>query len=129
MIPIKAKSPELAWLFYEFAMYEKAGYTSVYGPNATYPNGLNTSLPSVKSALNGEALFKPVAALGNEDLWPVDTRAALAIPAGYRIPTWFNQAANYLGVNMQKMIDGSMGVEDVIAQSTTQIQKNLVDRQ
>ncbi|MBO0813156.1 MAG: extracellular solute-binding protein [Microlunatus sp.] len=129
VIPLKAKNPELAWLFYEFAIYNKAGYSTVYGPNATYPNGLNTSLPSVKAALNGPALFKPVSQLGNQDLWPVDTKAALAIPPGYRIPPWFNQAANYLGVNMQKMIDGSMSVDDVISKSTEQIQKNLVDRQ
>ncbi|SDS17715.1 ABC transporter substrate-binding protein [Microlunatus soli] len=129
VIPLKAKNPELAWLFYEFALYNKKGYSTVYGPNKTYPNGLNTSLPSVKAALNGPALFKPVEQLGNQDLWSVDTKAALAIPAGYRIPPWFNQAANYLGVNMQKMIDGSMSVDDVISKSSDQIQKNLVDRQ
>ncbi|WP_460810046.1 ABC transporter substrate-binding protein [Microlunatus endophyticus] len=129
VIPLKAKNPELAWLFYEFALYNKIGYSTVYGPNKTYANGLNTSLPSVKAALNGPALFKPVSQLGNQDLWPVDTKAALAIPPGYRIPPWFNQAANYLGVNMQKMIDGSMSVDDVISKSTEQIQKNLVDRQ
>lgn len=129
VIPLKAKNPDLAWLFYEFAVYEKAGYTKVYGPNATYPNGLNTSLPSVKSALKGEALFKPVSQLGNQDLWPVDTKAALDIPAGYRIPAWFNSAANYLGVNMQKMIDGKMEVDQVISTSVQQITKNLLDRQ
>lgn len=129
VIPLKAKNPELAWLFYEFALYDKQGYSAVYGPNETYPNGLNTSLPSVKAALNGPPLFKPISQLGNQELWPVDTKAALAIPAGYRIPTWFNQAANYLGVNMQKMIDGSMSVDDVISKSSEQIQKNLVDRQ
>jgi lactose/L-arabinose transport system substrate-binding protein len=128
VIPLKAKNPELAWLFYEFALYEKQGYSTVYGPNDTYPNGLNTSLPSVKSALSGEALFKPVQALGNQELWPVDTKGALAIPPGYRIPAWFNRAADYLGVNMQKMIDGQLDVDGVIEQSVTQIQKNLVDR-
>lgn len=129
IIPRKAKNPELAWLFYEFAMYDKQGYTKVYGPNDTYPNGLNTSLPSVKPALQGEPLFKPVSALGNQDLWPVDTKSALAIPPGYRIPAWFNRAADYLGVNVQKMIDGKLDVDGVIEQSTQQIQKNLVDRQ
>lgn len=129
VIPLKAKTPELAWLFYQFAVYDKTGYTTVYGPNATYPNGLNTSLPSVKSALQGDPLFKPVAALGNQELWPVDTKSALAIPPGYRIPAWFNRAADYLGVNMQKMIDGKMSVDDVISQSSEQIQKNLVERQ
>lgn len=129
VIPQKAKNPELAWLFYEFAIYAREGYTKVYGPNNTYPNGLNTSLPSVKAALQGAPLFKPVAALGNQDLWSVDTAAAQAIPAGYRIPSWFNSAASYLGVNMQKMIDGKASVDEVISTSVDQINKNLVKRQ
>lgn len=129
VIPRKAKNPELAWLFYEFALYDKEGYTKVYGPNDTYPNGLNTSLPSVKAALQGPPLFKPVAALGNQDLWSVDTEAAQAIPAGYRIPPWFNSASRYLGVNMQKMIDGKSSVDEVISTSVDQINKNLVKRQ
>jgi ABC-type glycerol-3-phosphate transport system substrate-binding protein len=129
VIPKKAKNPQLAWLFYEFAMYDPAGYGTVYGPNDTYPNGLNTALPSVKAALEGPPLFKPVAALGNQDLWSIDTEAAKAIPPGYRIPSWFNSAAAYLGVNMQKMIDGKASVDEVINVSVEQITKNLVDRQ
>jgi lactose/L-arabinose transport system substrate-binding protein len=129
VIPQKAKNPQLAWLFYEFALYDQEGYSTVYGPNATYPNGLNTALPSVKAALEGPPLFKPVPALGNQDLWSVDTEAAKAIPPGYRIPPWFNKAAGYLGVNMQKMIDGKSSVDEVISVSIEQIQKNLVDRE
>jgi lactose/L-arabinose transport system substrate-binding protein len=129
VIPLKAKNPELAWLFYEFALYTKEGYRTVYGPNDTYPNGLNTALPSVKAALQGDALFKPIAALGNQDLWAVDTAAAKEIPPGYRIPSWFTSAAGYLGVNVQKMIDGKMSVDQVISTSVDQITKNLVNRQ
>ena len=128
VIPAKAKNPQLAWLFYEHAIYDPAGYKAVYGPNATYPNGLNTSLPSVKAALTGPPLFKPVTQLGNQDLWPVDTKAALAIPAGWRIPSWFNQAATYLGSDLQKLMDGKLGVDAVINESAAAIQKNLVDR-
>lgn len=134
VIPQKGKNPELAWLFYEFAMYDKEGYSTVFGPTDTrlakrpYPNGLNTTLPSVKAALEGPALFKPVAALGNQDLWSVDIQAAKAIPPGYRNPSWFNSAASYLGVNMQKMIDGKSSVDEVISVSVEQIKKNLVNR-
>ena len=100
VIPAKAANPQLAWLFYEHAIYSSAGYTGVFGSNSVYPNGLNTALPSVKSALSAPTpLFKPLAGLGNESLWEVGTAASLAIPAGYRIPSWFDQAANYLGAN------------------------------
>ena len=128
VIPAKAANPHLAWLFYEFAIYESAGYSAVFGSNSVYPNGLNTALPSVKSALNGPSLFKPLAGLGNESLWDVSTKASLAIPAGYRIPSWFDQAANYLGSNLQKLMDGKMSVEDVVKKSASDIQTNLVDR-
>ena len=128
VIPAKAANPHLAWLFYEFAIYNSAGYSAVFGSNSVYPNGLNTALPSVKSALNGPSLFKPLAGLGNESLWDVSTKASLAIPAGYRIPSWFDQAANYLGSNLQKLMDGKMSVEDVVKKSASDIQTNLVDR-
>jgi ABC-type glycerol-3-phosphate transport system substrate-binding protein len=128
VIPAKAANPHLAWLFYEFAIYETAGYSAVFGSNSVYPNGLNTALPSVKSALNGPSLFKPLAGMGNESLWDVATKASLAIPAGYRIPSWFDQAANYLGSNLQQLMDGKMSVDDVVKKSAADIQTNLVDR-
>jgi lactose/L-arabinose transport system substrate-binding protein len=129
VIPAKAANPQLAWLFYEHAIYSPAGYAGVFGSNSVYPNGLNTALPSVKSALNPSTpLFKPLAGLGNESLWEVGTAASLAIPAGYRIPSWFDQAANYLGANLQKLMDGKMSVDEVVKNSAADIQKNLVDR-
>ncbi|MFJ9249156.1 ABC transporter substrate-binding protein [Streptomyces sp. NPDC101776] len=130
VIPAKAAEPDLAWLFYEHAVYSPEGYKAVFGSNSVYPNGLNTALPSVKSALDpASPLFKPLPGLGNQNLWEVGTKASLAIPAGYRIPSWFTQAATtYLGPNLQKLMDGKMSVADVIKKSTSDIQTNLVDR-
>jgi hypothetical protein len=34
----------------------------------------------------------------------VGTAASLAIPAGHRIPSWFDQAASYLDANLQKLM-------------------------
>jgi lactose/L-arabinose transport system substrate-binding protein len=129
VIPAKSANPEVAWRFYEHAVYSPEGYRAVFGSNAVYPSGLNTALPSVKSALNGTSLFKPLAGLGSTSLWEVGTKASLAIPAGYRIPSWFDQAATtYLGANLQKLMDGKMSVDDVIKKSVSDIQTNLVDR-
>ena len=128
VIPAKAANPQLAWLFYEHAIYSPEGYKQVFGSNSVYPNGLNTALPSVKGALNGPSLFKPLPQLGNTSLWDVAAKASLAIPPGYHIPTWFDQAASYLGSNLQKLMDGKMSVDDVIKQSASAIKTNLVDR-
>jgi ABC-type glycerol-3-phosphate transport system substrate-binding protein len=128
VIPAKAANPQLAWLFYEHAIYSSEGYTAVFGSNTVYPNGLNTALPAVKSALTGSSLFKPLAGLGNQSLWEVATVASLATPAGYRIPAWFDQAATYLGANLQKLMDGKMSVDDVVKNSAADIQTNLVNR-
>jgi lactose/L-arabinose transport system substrate-binding protein len=129
VIPAKAKNPELAWLAFEYLVFKPAGYQAVYGPNSVYPNGLNTSLPSYKPALNpDQPLFKPVAALGNQDIWSIFTKAADTVPGGYSIPSWFNRAVPYLGNNLQKLLGGSMSVDDVLSNSTQQIQKNLITR-
>ncbi|HXR70364.1 ABC transporter substrate-binding protein [Actinocrinis sp.] len=128
IIPAKAAQPQLAWLFYEHAIYSPEGIKQVFGPNAVYPNGLNTALPSVKSALSGPSLFNTLPQLGNTSLWEVGAPASLGIPAGYHVPTWFNQAANYLGANLQLLMDGKMSVDDVIKQSVSGIKTNLVQR-
>jgi lactose/L-arabinose transport system substrate-binding protein len=129
VIPAKAKNPQLAWTFYEHLVYSPEGYTKVFGPNPVYPNGLNTALPSVKSALSSPTpLFKPISQMNNQPLWQIDTQAGLAIPPGYRIPTWFDQAANYLGSNLQQLMTGKMSVDEVISKSVSGIQKNLVNR-
>jgi lactose/L-arabinose transport system substrate-binding protein len=128
VIPAKAAQPDLAWLFYEHALYSTEGITQDFGPNAVYPDGLNTALPSVKSALQGAPLFHALPQLGNTSLWDVAAQASLAIPPGYHIPTWFDQAANYLGSNLQLLMDGKMSVDDVISTSVSGIKTNLVDR-
>ena len=119
---------DLAWLFYEHALYSEEGIKQDFGPNTVYPNGLNTALPSVKSALQGAPLFNKLPQLGNTSLWDVAAKASLAIPPGYHIPTWFDQAANYLGSNLQLLMDGKMSVDDVISKSVSGIKTNLVDR-
>lgn len=129
VIPAKAKSPELAWLFYEHLVYKKQGYTAVYGPNSIYPGGLNTSVPSYKPALNPAApLFKPFPELGNQDLWSVAVKSGREVGRGTPLPTWWTGAVDYLGSNLQKLMDGQMTPEEVIAKSTAAIQKNLINR-
>jgi ABC-type glycerol-3-phosphate transport system substrate-binding protein len=129
VIPAKAKSPELAWLFYEFAIYSTEGYTKVFSKNSVYPTGLNTVVPSVKSALDAnKPLVDKLPQLGGVDNWGISTTAALQIPGGFRLPSWYGQAAKYLGANIQQLMDGKMSVDDVISKSTTDIKKNLIDR-
>jgi len=128
IIPARAKSPELAWLWYEHLLFTAEGYRTVYGPSATYPRGLNTSVPSYEPALDGPPLFEPVAALGNQDIWAIDVAAAREVPGNYSIPSWWADAVRYFGANIQQLMDGRMEPDEVLAVSTQQIQKNLVDR-
>ncbi|WP_033337822.1 extracellular solute-binding protein [Catenuloplanes japonicus] len=129
VIPAKAKNPELAWRLYEFMTVKTDGISSVYGPSATYPGGLNTSIPAYLPAADpAKPLFQPIEALGGQDLWKVATEAAKTIPAAAPIPAWWAKSVDYLGDNLQRLIQGQMTPDDVIAESTTQIQRNLVDR-
>lgn len=128
IIPAKARSPELAWLWYEHLLFDAQGYRTVYGPSPTYPRGLNTSVPSYLPALDGPALFEPVAALGDQDIWKTDVAAAKQVPGNYSIPSWWAEAVRYFGANIQQLMDGRMEPDEVLAVSTEQIQKNLVDR-
>lgn len=128
VIPAKAKNPQLAWLLYEYLVFKPEGYTAVYGPNDVYPGGINTSVPSYLKALQGNPLFKPIAELGNQDLWSVATAAAKQAPGGYSIPTWWGKAVPYFGVNVQKMLAGQMTPDQVLSTSSDQIQQNLVNR-
>jgi lactose/L-arabinose transport system substrate-binding protein len=130
ILPKDGKNSQLAWLFYEFLMFDEAGYTAVYGPNSVYPGGLNTSIPSYVPAANPDKpLFEPVAGMGDQDLWAVATAAGEQIPGSAPIPAWWSGAVDYLGNNLQKMLDGTMTPRQVIDQSTTDIQTNLIDRQ
>ena len=130
IIPKDAKEPGLTWLFYEFLVFDEQGYTAVYGPNDIYPTGLNTSIPSYGPAADPDnALFGEVEAFGGQDLWKVAVEAGAQIPGGAPTPTWWGGAVDYLGNNVQKMLDGAMTPQEVISVSTSDIQANLVDRQ
>ncbi|WP_026932117.1 ABC transporter substrate-binding protein [Glycomyces tenuis] len=130
VLPKDGANADLAWLFYEFLMFDEVGYTAVWGPNDTYPTGLNTSIPAYEPAADPAApLFEPVEALGGQDLWAVATEAGAQIPGGTPTPSWWDGAVDYLGNDIQRMLDGDMTPEEVIDSSTEQIQTNLVDRQ
>jgi lactose/L-arabinose transport system substrate-binding protein len=128
IIPKKAKNPELAWKWYEHLVFSPEGYQAVYGPNKIYPGGLNTSLPSYTPALTGKQLFQNSDGLGSQNLWDVATGTAKSIPGNYIYPVWYNQAAQYLGTNIQHMLDGNMTPEKVLSQSASDIQSKLIAR-
>jgi len=129
VIPKQAKNAKLAWLFYRFLMFDKAGYSAVWGPNAVYPKGTNTSIPSYKPAADPNTpLFGNVDALGGQNLWKTATSAGAQIPGGAPTPKWWAQSVNYLGANLEKMLDGTLTPNQVLSQSTSQIQTNLVNR-
>ncbi|WP_049561571.1 ABC transporter substrate-binding protein [Nonomuraea sp. SBT364] len=129
VIPAKAKNPELAWLLYEFLCFTEPGISAVYGPNDVYPGGLSTSVPSFKPALDpAKPLFEPIDALGGQDLWKVAVDAAATIPAAAPIPWWWAQSVDYLGNNVQRLMEGKMSPDQVIAESAEKIQRNLIDR-
>lgn len=130
VLPKDGENSELAWLFYEFLMYDEAGYSAVWGVNEIYPTGLNTSIPAYLPAADpSKPLFQPIEALGGQDLWEVATTAGAQIPSGTAIPAWWNGAADYLGTDLQKMLDGELTPQEVISSSTESIQTNLIDRQ
>lgn len=130
VLPKEGENADLAWLFYEFLMFDEAGYTAVWGPNDVYPNGLNTSIPSYRPAMDpASPLFGPVEALGGQDLWSTAVDAGAQIPGGAPIPAWWAGAVDYLGTNVQLMLDGQLTPREVVERSTADIQTNLVDRQ
>jgi ABC-type glycerol-3-phosphate transport system substrate-binding protein len=129
-IPRDGKNSELAALFYSFLMFDEAGYGAVWGPSDVYPTGLNTSIPSYLPAADpGAPLFEPVPALGGQDLWAVATEASTEIPASVPTPSWWAGSVDYLGTNLQRMLDGHLTPDEVLEQSSDEIQSNLIDRQ
>ncbi|MGK3952357.1 ABC transporter substrate-binding protein [Microbacterium sp. I2] len=130
VLPKDGENADLAWLFYEFLMYDEAGYSAVWGVNDIYPSGLNTSIPAYSPAADPSTpLFEPIEALGGQDLWAVATEAGSQIPSGTAIPSWWNGAVDYLGNDLQRMLDGDLTPAEVISSSTDGIQTNLIDRQ
>jgi hypothetical protein len=95
-----------------------------------YPDGLNTSIPSYEPAADPSApLFEPVEALGGQDLWAVATEASTEIPAAAPTPSWWAGAVDYLGNDLQRMLDGELSPTEVLEKSSADIQANLIDRQ
>lgn len=130
VLPKEGENADLAWLFYEFLMFDEAGYTAVYGPTDVYPAGLNTSIPAYLPAADPEApLFAPLDALGGQDLWRTAVEAGREIPGGAPIPSWWSGAVDYLGNDLQRMLDGDLTPAEVLSGSSEEIQSNLVDRQ
>lgn len=130
VLPKDGENADLAWLFYEFLMYDAAGYSAVWGVNDIYPTGLNTSIPAYTPAADpAKPLFEPIEALGGQDLWAVATEAGAQIPSGTAIPAWWGGSVDYLGNDLQKMLDGDLTPAEVISGSTEGIQTNLIDRQ
>lgn len=129
VLPRDGENADLAWLFYEFLMFDEAGYTAVWGPSDVYPDGLNTSIPSyIPAADPAEPLFAPLDALGGQDLWAVATEAGAQIPGSTPTPDWWAGAVDYLGNDIQRMYDGDLTPQEVLTQSTEAIQTNLIDR-
>jgi len=130
ILPKGGENADLAWLFYEFLAFDEEGYTAVYGENDIYPTGLNTSIPSYGPAAQADKpLFDTVPGFGGQDLWKIAVEAGAEIPGSVPTPSWWGGAVDYLGNNLQKMLDGTMTPAEVIDTSTTDIQTNLVDRQ
>ncbi|MEU6249636.1 extracellular solute-binding protein [Glycomyces sp. NPDC047010] len=130
VLPKDGKNADLAWLFYEFLMFDEAGYTAVWGPGDVYPEGLATSIPSYTPAADpAKPLYSGITALGGQDLWTVATEAGAQIPGGTPTPAWWTGAVDYLGNDVQRMLDGDMTPQEVLAQASEDIQTNLVDRQ
>ncbi|MEU5871125.1 extracellular solute-binding protein [Glycomyces sp. NPDC047369] len=130
VLPKDGKNADLAWLFYEFLMFDEAGYTAVWGPGDVYPEGLATSIPSYTPAADpAKPLYSGITALGGQDLWTVATEAGAQIPGGTPTPAWWTGAVDYLGNDLQRMLDGDLTPQEVLAQASDDIQTNLVDRQ
>ncbi|MFB9660551.1 extracellular solute-binding protein [Glycomyces mayteni] len=130
VLPKDGKNADLAWLFYEFLMFDEAGYAAVWGPGDVYPEGLATSIPSYTPAADpAKPLYSGITALGGQDLWTVATEAGAQIPGGTPTPAWWTGAVDYLGNDVQRMLDGDLTPQEVLAQASEDIQTNLVDRQ
>ncbi|WP_112139499.1 extracellular solute-binding protein [Glycomyces dulcitolivorans] len=130
VLPKDGPNADLAWLFYEFLMFDEAGYTAVWGPGDVYPEGLATSIPSYTPAADpAKPLYTGITALGGQDLWTVATEAGAQIPGGTPTPAWWSGAVDYLGNDLQRMLDGDLTPQEALAQSSEDIQTNLVDRQ
>lgn len=127
VIPKKAKNPYLAWLYYEHLVFDPAGYRAVYGPNRLYPTGLNTSIPSYRKAY-AKPLFKNIPELGYQNLWKIDTAAGRQVFGNYIVAPWWGQSVDYLGTDIQLVMDAKLSPEDALVRASNDITKNLINR-
>ena len=80
-------------------------------------------------ALTGNQLYQNSAGLGDQNLWQVSTSTVKNIPGDYNYPVWYNQAVQYFGANVQRLLDGQMTPDQVLSQSASDIQSKLIARQ
>lgn len=125
VIPDKAAHPELAWAFYEYMMLSLDGIRAAFGPNAIYPGGITTIIPTYKPSYAEHLMVNPES-LGGQDLYGIATGLVDQIPQDYYFPKWFGQLGDILGANVQRLQAGEMSPEDVIAQSASEIRSNLM---
>lgn len=125
VIPAKAKNPQLAWLFYEYMMLSLDGIKAAFGPNKIYPGGISTVIPSYKPAYEIHLMENPQS-LGGQDLYTFATGLVDQIPANYYFPTWYLQAADIVGANVQRLQDGQLSPEEVLKQTAEQIRTKLM---
>jgi lactose/L-arabinose transport system substrate-binding protein len=125
LIPAKARRPDLAWLYYQFMMFDPQGYKAYFGPNKLYPGGINTLIPAYKGAWGTKLMDNP-SSLGGQDLWSLATQAANDIPQNYYYPSWYSQMGDILGKNVQLMYAGKLTPQQVLQQSSDQITAQLM---
>ena len=125
LIPAKARRPDLAWLYYQFMMFDPQGYKASFGSNKLYPGGINTLIPAYKGAWGTKLMDNP-SSLGGQDLWTLATQTANDIPQNYYYPAWYSQMGDILGKNVQLMYAGKLTPEQVLQQSSDQITSQLM---
>jgi lactose/L-arabinose transport system substrate-binding protein len=125
VIPQKAKSPQLAWLYYQYMMLSPEGIKAAFGPNKIYAQGIDTLLPSYKPAYDTKLMGDPKG-LGGQNLWELATSVAADIPENYYFPKWYSQMGGIFGANVQRLYDGKLSPEDVLKNSAADIKSKLM---
>ncbi|MBK8027161.1 MAG: extracellular solute-binding protein [Chloroflexi bacterium] len=125
VIPAASANQDLSWAFYEYMMLSLDGVRAAFGPNAIYPGGITTIIPSYKPAY-AEQLMAPPESLGGQDLYGFATSMVDEIPQDYYFPLWYGQLGDILGANVQRLQAGELSPEDVLSVSAEEIRSNLM---